>query len=256
MTPGLADRLRGEAATFLLALQLLTRLPVAPVFSPDRLAASPRWYPAIGLLVGLAAAAVLLAAAGLFPMPVAVLLSLATSLALTGALHEDGLADACDGLGGANPERRLEIMRDSRLGSYGALGLGVTLALKVAALSTLLPAVAALALVAGHAASRFACLLTLATGRYARPAGTGALAGRIGPGGLAFAAATAALPLLAVAAILGPLPALAAVAGLLLGWGLARLAFDRPLGGYTGDTLGAAQQWSELGLLLGLLAAC
>ena len=129
-----------------------------------------------------------------FPVSLAVLLSTAASLLATGAFHEDGFADACDGLGGgATRERALEIMRDSRLGTYGAAGLGLMLAAKVLALAAAPPAVIPWLLVAAHAASRSSAVLVIATSTYVRDSGIAApLADPMRPRGVAFALATGA----------------------------------------------------------------
>jgi adenosylcobinamide-GDP ribazoletransferase len=254
-------RLREEWVVFLLALQFLTRLPLpADVgWSPARMAATPRWHAGVGLLVGGATGAVFWAGAVLWPPVLAAILATAAGVVLTGAFHEDGLADACDGLGGgATRERALEIMRDSRIGSYGAIGLGLVLGSKVAALTAIgavSPAVAALALVAGHSAGRGSSVVVIATGRYVRDHGTGKpVSDGIGAGGLAFALATGlgavflmslAVPWVAVAG---------ALVGLVMGHAVMRQWYERRIGGYTGDCLGATQQTSELGLYMGLLA--
>jgi adenosylcobinamide-GDP ribazoletransferase len=250
-------RLRGELAALALAWQFLTRvpLPVAVAPSRQRLARSLRYLPAAGAVIGVAAAAVLLAAGVLLPAVVAVLVSTAATVALTGALHEDGLADTLDGLGGADRARALAIMRDSRIGSFGAVGLGLTLALKVAALAALPALVAAAALVAGHAASRLSAIVVVATSRYLRPEGTGRFTRRgVGRAGLAVAGGTGLAALLVPGLAAGAGAVLAGVAGLALGHLAARALFERRLGGYTGDCLGATQQLSEAGFYLGLLA--
>ena len=233
----------------LLAVQFLTRLPVRVEFCPARMALAPGWFPLVGMAIGGAAAAVHAGALWLWPAPIAVVMSLAATLWLTGALHEDGLADTADGLGGAAPRARaLEIMRDSRIGTYGAVALGVVLCLKIMALVAL-PWVA-VALVAAHGLSRASSVLVLATSRYARDAG--AAAGMAAPGlRLPSATALACLAMLAWAFGLG---VLGAIAGLGLAHIVLRRACERRLGGYTGDTLGAMQQVSELGVYLGLLA--
>jgi adenosylcobinamide-GDP ribazoletransferase len=247
-----------EWAILLLAVQFLTRLPV-PVgnrFSPCRLAATPRWYPAVGALIGAVTAAIYWLAVAEVPPTLAALLSTAAGLALTGCLHEDGLADACDGLGGgATRAVALEIMRDSRIGTYGAAALGLGLATKVLALAALPAALVPAALIAGHAASRASSVLVIATAEYVRDHGTGKpVADGLGPRGLGFALLTGAAALLPLAALAPPV----ALAGGLLGLGsghvLMRRAFERKLGGYTGDCLGAVQQTSEIGFYLGVLA--
>ena len=139
-----------EFRLFLVALQFLTRLPVPAFreFDPAWLHASARWVPAVGLVVGGLVALALWGAALLWPPAVAVVVALGLGIALTGAFHEDGLADTWDALGGVVPrERALLIMKDSRLGSYGALALGVGLAAKALALHAVVGHSLALALV-------------------------------------------------------------------------------------------------------------
>lgn len=231
----------------LTAVQFLTRLPVPGWVGhgPGQLDRAMRYLPLVGIGVGLVGAAVLaLAGAGL-PRPAAAVLSVSATLLLTGALHEDGLADTLDGLfGGVTRDDALRIMRDSRLGTYGAAGLAVALGLKVAALSAL-PAAGA-ALVAGHAGSRFFVVCVLARLPYARAKGKAApVAGGVGAVELAVGGCCGVLPML----LLGgrAVPALLLAAG--LAWGMA-CWFRRRLGGYTGDGLGAVQQVTELAILL------
>lgn len=246
-----------EAATFAVALRFLTRLPVpGGLHSPAREAKAVRYYPAVGMLVGAAGAAVFWIAALLWPPLVALLLATAATLALTGAFHEDGLADTFDGIGGgADRARALAIMKDSRIGTYGAAALGLALALKLAGLSALDAALVPAALVAGHGLSRLSALLMVATGRYARPEGTaGFTAEGIGAASLLVALATGLLCLALAGIAAGWGAALAGIAGLAVGHGLARFAFERRLGGYTGDTLGCVQQMSEIGFYLGIAA--
>ena len=256
-----------ELRLFLVALQFLTRVPIPPSvgFREAWLHDSARHFPAVGLLVGGAGAAVLALGALLFPLPLAVLLSMAATVLLTGAFHEDGVADTCDALGGAvTRERALAIMKDSRIGTYGALGLGFTLAIKAAALTALAGIGidwAVVALVVGHAASRTASVALIHALPYAgdpEHAKAKPLAQRIGRLGLAVACAwTVTASMAAVAAgFSGGWPALGSgvLAAALTAWACA-CWFRRRLGGVTGDTLGATQGFSEVALYLGLLAA-
>lgn len=253
------------------ALQFLTRVPVRLArFDPQWLHDSARHFPLVGAGVGAFGAALLLAASALWPPPVAVLLAMAATVWLTGGFHEDGLADTCDGLGGAvSRERALAIMKDSRLGSYGALGLVLTLATKAAVLVQLAGqglALAALALLLAHGLSRGATVVLLAALPYggdvdhakAKP-----LAQQISPGGLVVALGWCGLLLAAVAWAgggLGLAPALtaarlaAAVAAAAVVAVLCGRWLKRRLGGYTGDGLGATQQWTELAIYLALAA--
>lgn len=248
---------RDELGVFALAVQFLTRLPVPRglAFSEGRLLRATRYYPAVGVIVGAIGAAVLLGAAAVLPWPVAVLLSMAATLLATGAFHEDGLADAMDGLGGGlTRERALEIMRDSRIGTYGTLALGLTLALKAAALMAFAPAQAAALVVLGHGLSRYAPVAVVARHPYAREKGAKFVAPSISAAGHRVALATAVVLALALALAIGPGGALAALAGGALFAALIARAYLRRLGGYTGDCLGATQQMAELGLYLGALA--
>jgi adenosylcobinamide-GDP ribazoletransferase len=254
-----------ELRLLAVALQFLTRVPVhLPHFDPAWLSASTRHFPLVGAAIGAAGAAVLWAAGLWWPAPLAVLLSMAATAWLTGGLHEDGLADTCDGLGGsATREQALRIMKDSRLGSYGALGLALTLALKAAALWSLLLQSALLAaggLVLAHAASRAAAVALLAGLRYAgdieqakaRPIAQQARRRDLAAALLWVAAlggALAAAGALPPARVGAALAAAAMVAALCASW------FWRRLGGCTGDTLGATQQWSEVAIYLALAAA-
>ncbi|WP_424933250.1 adenosylcobinamide-GDP ribazoletransferase [Amaricoccus macauensis] len=251
------ERIAEEAAVFALAVQFLTRLPLPadPGFTPERLAATPRWYPAVGLLIGALTGLAFWLAALVLPPALAALLSTAIGLLLTGCFHEDGFADCCDGLGGgATAERALEIMRDSRLGTYGAAGLGLMLGGKIITLASLPVTLAPIALIAGHAASRSSAVLVIATSTYIRHHGTGKpVANGLSRKGLALALLTgvAALATLALAA---GWASLGALAGIALGHAAMRARFEKRLGGYTGDCLGAVQQTSEIGCYLGLLA--
>jgi len=253
-----------EARLALIALQFLTRVPLPARlgFEPAWLQASARHFPLVGGFVGALGAAVLWAAAQVWPLPLAVGLSMAATVWLTGGFHEDGLADTCDGLGGAvSRERALAIMKDSRLGSYGALGLVFVLGLKATALLGLaqqaLPLALAL-LVLAHAASRSGAVMLLRVLPYAgdaEHAKAKPMAQQLsGAGGWV----ALGWPLLALAvAVAAGLPALPLAVGLaacaLSTWWCARW-FHRRLGGYTGDTLGAAQQLGELACYLGALA--
>ncbi len=245
-----------ELAVFALAVQFLTRVPVpvGEAYTPERLAAAPRYYPLVGALVGALCAVVYSLAVTALTPPVAVLLALSAGLLITGAFHEDGLADTFDGLGGADREQALEIMRDSRIGTYGALALAVVLVTKAATLIALPPASAVTTFVVAHGLSRLSAVLVIASSRYVRDHGTGKpTAGGIGASGIAIALLTGGLLLAWPTVTGGVTAALYAVAGALAGHLFMRALFERRLGGYTGDTLGAVQQLSELGVYLGLL---
>lgn len=236
------------------AFGYFTRVPIprAIGLDPRDLAGAARYFPLVGACVGVVGALVYLIALRVFPPTIAVLLSMAATLLATGALHEDGLADCCDGLGGgATREDALRIMRDPRLGAFGAIGLVMALALKWQTLAALPAASAAWTMVGAHAASRALAVSFLATHDYAREDGKAKpVAQRMSPRVLAVAFALG-LPWLLLpdwrASVFG------LAAALVLRFALARY-FARRLGGYTGDCLGFAQQLFELMFYLSALA--
>ncbi|MEO1303802.1 MAG: adenosylcobinamide-GDP ribazoletransferase [Pseudomonadota bacterium] len=250
--------MKSEGASFLLAVQFLTRLPVdtAKLYSPNRMANAIRYYPLVGGLVGGASAGVFLLADTVFPAALSVLFAMAAGLLITGAFHEDGLADTFDGIGGGlTRETALQIMKDSRLGTYGTLALITALAIKFAALIAIPQTLIPLAFIVAHGLSRLSSVLVIATSEYVRGEGTAK------PVAEAASATSLVIALVSGALLIGlwsiwlPLFALiSGLVGLLIGHGLMRLFFERKLGGYTGDTLGAVQQASEIGFYLGVLA--
>ena len=248
--------LRRELGYFFGAVRFFTRLPV-PAWvghSSEALNRSARYFPAVGLLIGGIGALVYVVATYLWPQPVAVLLAMVATIHATGAFHEDGLADMVDGLGGGWEKMRiLEIMKDSRVGSYGVVAMVLVLLGKFTLLNSLDGALVPYALLAGHAVSRFCSTSLLATMDYVREdllAKAKPLATRISGGETLVA-------LLFVVVSLAWLPTEKALAGCVLAalatlWLAAK--FKRWLGGYTGDCLGATQQVSEIAFYLGLLA--
>ncbi|MEL7098682.1 MAG: adenosylcobinamide-GDP ribazoletransferase [Pseudomonadota bacterium] len=229
----------------ILAALLLTRLPLPRV--PDAAfhhQARAVWaFPLVGMVLGLMAA--LAYALGPTPM-IAAGLALATLAMLTGGLHEDGLADTVDGLwGGHDRPRRLDIMKDSRIGAYGVLALVLVTGLRWSALTAAGP----LALVAAASLSRASMPVIMAWLPHARADGLSRSVGAPTPT-MAFVAAALGTGIAAVAIGVPALKALAATACvvLVLGW-IAR----RKIGGQTGDILGAAQQLSEAAILIVLV---
>ena len=232
-----------------LALGFLTAWPQkTPAPQPGDLGRSAGWFPAVGLLIGAVLAVVHWGLGWLFPPLLTAGLVVALWAALTGGLHLDGLADCGDGLLSAVPtERRLEIMRDPRLGSFGGLSLVLYLLLKVAAVSAL-PAgswAAALALCFSPALARW-LLLLVARQPSARPGGMGAaFALGLTPAIIVLAAL---LPLALM--VLGGWATLAAAAlALLVTLGVIAVARAR-LGGVTGDVFGLSVELAELAVLL------
>ncbi|WP_432241241.1 adenosylcobinamide-GDP ribazoletransferase [Herbaspirillum robiniae] len=245
---------------FFIALQFFTRLPVPRWvgFQPEWLQRSTRYFPLTGWIVAWAAALVYVLTAQFWPHAVALLLSTAAGIWLTGAFHEDGFADVCDGLGGgATRERALEIMRDSRVGAYGAIGIALLLAAKMIALNAMLPFQLLAALGIAHPLSRWLATCLIWRLDYVREEGKAKpLAQHMGHGEFLLASCFGLAPIVGVIC-LGMMSWQRVVAGVVLAalaaaW-LAR-RFVRRLGGYTGDCLGAVQQLSELAFYLGALA--
>ena len=254
--------LRREWRAFWLALQFFTRLPT-PQFEGFRSAwlnDAAKWFPAVGLIVGAISAAVLWAAAQVWPMPIAAGLALAAGAIVTGAFHEDGLADTFDALGGhVDRAKALAIMKDSRIGSYGALALIVVTGLRWAALASLPLAVAVPALVLAHTLARGGATALMARLDYVRDEDgkSKPLAVALGAGSLAVALCIALLPIAALLAwrpSTWPLWAAAVVAALAVHAYCVRW-YRRRLGGFTGDTLGCAEQLGEAAVLLAIVAA-
>ena len=240
---------------FFTRIPLPARLAAWVGYSAEMMQGAARYLPLVGWFVGLAGAAVFAASDWLFTPMVAVALSMAATVLITGAFHEDGWADVCDGFGGgATRERVLEIMKDSRIGAFGAIGLVLMLLIKFAALLSLAEGaqveLVGWLMVIGHALSRLAPVALMRCMHYVRPeadAKARPMAQAVSPPGLAVALVLGLLPALALVYfyengwlfVLGLLPV--ALATVLIGaW------FQRRIGGYTGDCLGAAQQLAEV----------
>lgn len=230
------------------AVAFLTRLPVPAPAEPslDRAAV---FFPLVGLLVGGLAAGVRALGDQVLPPAPSTLLAIAAALLVTGALHEDGLADTADGFGGgATREQKLDIMRDSRIGAYGVCALALSILLRASALASLADTTLVVpALIAAHGAARAVMPAFMTLVPPARRDGLSATAGR--PSGVT-AAVAALLGILVTAICLGPARAvLATILLAVVGALMARLSF-RQIGGQTGDTLGALEQVSEIVVLL------
>lgn len=245
---------------FFTALQFFTRLPIPRWvgFDPAWLNQASRYFPLVGVVVALITGAVYVVAFKFLPPAVAVILSVAAGIYVTGAFHEDGFADMCDGFGGGmTPERVLEIMKDSRIGAYGAIGIFCLLLLKCAILTQIPPSRVLAALLLAHPMSRLMAVSLIWRLDYARAEGKAKpLAQKMRTIEFAIAALTALLPAL-VLVYLGWLSWTMLISGFALAlvatlW-LAR-KFVRRIGGYTGDCLGAVQQVTEAIFYLCVLA--
>ena len=245
---------------FFNALRFMTIFPVPSseaATAPDWLSRCAKFFPAVGICVGLVSSAVLLVAGSIWSPVIAALLAVAASIVVTGALHEDGLADTADGFGGGwNVEKRLAIMKDSRIGAYGALALMFGIALRVMALAELPLWTGAVALIAAHAAAR----ITPAFVMNALPYAGDTAAMKVSYADAPVSTNDIWFAVLVVGCALVPLALVSissALSGLLLGALLAAalaLWARRLIDGYTGDVLGAIEQMFEIGFLLGVAA--
>ncbi len=252
--------LRHELNLFLIALTFLTRIPspVAIDFTTTALNQSARYFPLVGVLVGAAGAVTLALAAVCLPVPVAVLLAMMATLLITGAFHEDGLADTFDGMGGGQTrDQVLAIMKDSRLGTYGTIALCMALALKAALLMALPVSEAVIALLSGLGISRWLAISYLLDLRFVLEwhlSKVKPLAQQLDSREFAFASVTGlglCLMMIATAGIMATLVALLLLGG--FRWWFGRYLVRR-LGGFTGDCLGASQQISEVLIYLAWVA--
>ncbi|HWU97374.1 MAG TPA: adenosylcobinamide-GDP ribazoletransferase [Oxalicibacterium sp.] len=259
---GIRARCMQELRLFFVALQFFSRMTVPRWvgFDPQWLQHALRYFPAVGILVALITALVYIVATLLWPQPVAVLLSTIAGIYLTGAFHEDGFADTCDGFGGGTtPERVLEIMKDSRVGAYGAIGIMLMLLLKVTTLNSLSPPAVVAALLIAHPLSRWMASVLVWRMDYAKMNGKAKpIAQQMSNPEFGIATCIVLLPVL----VIGFLTSWIAWEGIVVGALLAGMAsfwlarlFQHRIGGYTGDCLGAVQQVAEVAFYLGVLTA-
>jgi adenosylcobinamide-GDP ribazoletransferase len=260
--------MRRQIILFQVAMAFLTRLPVPalPNFQSSWLSQSARYFPVVGVLVGAINIGVWWLMMHWLPAAISVGLMMAVSLLVTGAFHEDGFADTCDGFGGGTtPDQVLAIMKDSRIGAYGVIGIFIMLGLKWTTLAAIPAAAFPLMVIGAHMASRW-CASGLIWGMHyvrvdadakAKPFADGLSArdwivsGALGAMALLpWVLVNDRLPGLLEARMLCAAAAAAAITALIAA-GYCR----RRIGGYTGDCLGAVQQLTELAFLLTGLGA-
>lgn len=248
--------IKKETNTLLFAILFFTRIPI-PVrltFTEDEMAGSGKYLPLIGLLIGSISAAVYWLSVQILPSSIAILLSMIAAIFATGAFHEDGFADVCDGFGGGwDKQRILDIMKDSHIGAYGTIGIGLLLLSRYTALHEIdiraLPAI----MIAGHVTSRWATVWFMYSHSYAR-AGENSKSDKVAkPLSLqSFVIASAT-----TAAVLAFLPTYVLIAAASVP--VTKIIFARYInkciGGYTGDVLGATQQLTEVIFYICVLAA-
>jgi adenosylcobinamide-GDP ribazoletransferase len=245
--------MKKEIRIFFTAIMFLTRLPVPRTtdHSPEYLRQAPRYFPAVGWIVGGLCAFAFWLVSRFVSTELGILASMITGLLVTGCFHEDGFADVCDGMGGGwTKEKILLIMKDSRIGAYGAIGLVAILATKFLLLKELLFFIPAV--IAAHSVSRLMPVLVMKTGVYAAdPDQSKARA-------LAVPSISGTGLVVAIVLALAPFVLLpwyfpvVIVPALAVTYGMYRW-FSRWIGGYTGDCLGAIQQVTEITVYLGCI---
>jgi len=249
--------IRHELKIFFAALTFFTRLPSplsSDMHSEDLLNRAAKYFPLIGWVVGGICALTLWLAGLYLPHSTAIVLSMVAGILVTGAFHEDGFADTCDGFGGGwTKERILEIMKDSRIGSYGAIGIALILLSKYLLLSEILFHRLPFVIIAGHAVSRLVSTHCIFTHEYV---------GNHGSSKAKPLCSEISLKEMMIGGILGIIPLfllgsywylLALIPVFISKWWMARY-FKKWIGGYTGDCLGAIQQVSEIVFYLSIIA--
>jgi len=250
-----------ELKILLTAIMFYTRIPVPKTagYSEENLNRATRYLPLVGVLIGVSGALVFVLINMLLGVQISVLGSLVATVLLTGAFHEDGLADFCDGFGGGySKDQILKIMKDSRIGTYGAIALVLLFLSKILLLSEIWTAYIPVVLISAHALSRLNPVILIFSSSYvnntqeskSKPVGE-----KISAGILLIAATFGLSPLLflylAEIPVLVVIPSLIGVQILILL--IFRYFVQKRIGGYTGDVLGALQQISEIGYYLTFL---
>jgi adenosylcobinamide-GDP ribazoletransferase len=245
----------GWGVIFFTALMFYTRIPVPKWtgYSQENLNKATGYFPLVGIIVGAAGGAVYWVAQHYLPVSISVLLCMVTTILLTGAFHEDAISDFCDGFGGGyGKDQILTIMKDSRIGTYGAIGLVMTLLSRYILLTTIEPVQFLFVIIAGNALSRLNAVGLIFTSEYIRKDDSSKskpIGEKHGIGTLILAIIFGFLPLIFLpwqsVAIIVPVFLVALI--------LFRSYIHKILGGYTGDVLGAFQQISELLFYLAFL---
>lgn len=255
--------MKNEIRIFFTAMMFYTRIPCPRWVGhePEYINLSVRYFPLIGWIIGAGAFLAYASSAFLFESLIGVIFSLIVSVFLTGAFHEDGFADVCDGFGGGwTREQILTIMKDSRLGTYGTVGLLLLFALKITALFSLssllsLPAFFWL-FITSHALSRMSASLFIFTQSYVQDTNQSKakpVAKQTGLTNLFIALPCALIPLGLLVYTTGQALVLSLIPALALAYLYLAHTYKKRLGGYTGDCLGAAQQIFEIVILLSVL---
>lgn len=248
--------MRKQWNIFLTAIMFFTRIPVPKnlPYSEEYLNSSSKYLPIIGWIVGGLSGLVFFGFNFIFPANIAIILSMVASILVTGAFHEDGFADVCDGFGGGwTKEKILDIMKDSRIGAYAMIGMFFLLLTKYTSLNHIDAHLLPLILITGHTLSRFCATLFIYTHNYVRGDQTSKskpLGKKIKTGEFIFALITSLLPFV----IFQSLWVLIVIPFVIIVKFLFASYINRWIGGYTGDCLGATQQITEVSFYLFLIA--
>lgn len=240
--------IKRELASIYYSIVFFTRIPVKIGYECDKKMSegSVKYLPMVGWITGGISALILWAGLYVFPLSISVVLSMLAGILITGAFHEDGLADVCDGFGGGtNPERILEIMKDSHIGTYGVTALIIMFLLKFLILIEIDPVILPIVIIAAHSLSRFSAVSLMMANKYVRHQNQSKILPVIG---------SLSLTNILVAAVFGIAPLVLLgnfiffliLLPVLLGRLFIGIYFKKKIGGYTGDCLGATQQLSEI----------
>ncbi len=244
--------IRNEIELFLTAIMFFTRIPIPEIeFSEERLNSSSKYFTLVGILIGILISLIFMLSVNILSKPIAILITMVSSILLTGAFHEDGFADFCDGFGGGyTKDRILEIMKDSRLGTYGTIGIFFILLLKFFLLMefelNLIPAI----LIIGNSFSRLISMSVVMILNYVSENGKSKpIATKMQKGEFIFLAFFGIFPFVffkSLFIIIAIIPQI----GLVFYF---QYFLKKKIGGYTGDCLGALQQISEISIYVSLL---
>lgn len=246
--------MKREFNVFLCSLMFFTRIPVklSIEYSDDLLSKSTKYLPLLGLGIGALGAGIFWLSNLILPQSISVLLSMVGTIILTGAFHEDGFADACDGFGGGwTKEKILVIMKDSRIGAYGMIGMSLLLLTKFSSLTEISATILPMVMIVGHSISRWAATNFVYTHQYAREDETSKskpVAKQLDLISFLFASIIA----FGSFALLPYKFALAIIAVFMTKFFFARY-IKKWIGGYTGDVLGATQQLTEVAFYISVL---
>lgn len=242
----IATQLKQACNRYFVAQMFLTRLP-APVklqWSESELAHSTPWFALVGVVVGSIAALAWWVGVNFWSPLIGAVFAVSASVLATGAFHEDGLADSADGLGGAfDIEKKLIIMRDSRIGTYGSVALILTIIAKIGAISLLSPDAAIAVLIGAHMLGRWTSVPLIKFNNYVREQGTGKPFASMVSGANVFWSSALAM---ACSVLCFRTGALLVIPGILIFLWLAQWYVRKKLGGITGDILGAINSLTEL----------